>query len=197
MGANSDFVSWYDNPRTRQQQNSSETQQGKTTAGSDAKDGSDNVQVTDPSTVNSQTSVFSKVAKTFTQLFSKGETGLGRTQTRSGWTTTGELGILRQEQDAQYEFMEELEMKIEGLGKEVEQQKSLVRAYEAKARQSEQYLQHCMHWITMAQVFGDVPVAKDRMNWKPGRDAALVGAGEDEDEDEDHGARDDGLCGFA
>jgi hypothetical protein len=42
-----------------------------------------------------------------------------------------------------------------------------------------------MHWITMAQVFGDVPVAKDRMNWKSGRDAALVGASEDEDEDED------------
>ncbi|RFU77206.1 hypothetical protein TARUN_4987 [Trichoderma arundinaceum] len=183
MGAHADFVSWYDNPRTRQQQDSSETPQATTTD----PQGSGGAPATDPSTLNLQTTVFNKVAKAFTQLFSKDETRSGRGETRIGWTTTGELSVLRQEQDAQYEFLEELELKIEELKKAVEQQKSLAKAYEAKMERNEQYLQHCMHWITMAQVFGDVPVAKDRMNWKPGRDAALVGAGEDEDEDEDDG----------
>lgn len=184
MGANAEFVSWYD-PRHRQQQKFSANQQGKMASGSteNEKDNSgDPIQATDPSTVNLQTSVFNKVAKTFTELFSKDKSRFDRRQeTPVGWTTTGELSVLRAEQDAQYEFMEELEVKIEELKKEVEQQKALVKAYEAKVMQSEQYLQHCMHWITMVQVFGDVPVAKDRMNWKPGRDAALVGPDEDHD----------------
>ncbi|KAH6604557.1 hypothetical protein Trco_006264 [Trichoderma cornu-damae] len=186
MVANSEFVSWYDNPRTRQQQNSSssEPQQGEMPAVSDDKGGSGNSQVTDPNALNLRATVFNKVAKAFTELFSKDATRFDRAGTRTGWTTTGELGVLRQEQDAQYEFMEELELKIEELRKEVDLLKSLVKAYEAKMQRSDEYLQHCMHWITMAQVFGDVPVVKDRMNWKPGRDAALVGAGEDEDEDE-------------
>ncbi|KAM0261851.1 hypothetical protein ACHAQJ_002054 [Trichoderma viride] len=175
MSSNPEWVSWYDNPR---KQSSAETQEEKPGPDLDEKDAS----ITDPSVVNLQTGVFSKVAKTFTQLFSKDESHLTRGKTRIGWTTTGELGVLRQEQDAQYEFMEELELKIEQLNKEVDQLKSLVKAYEARMDRDEEHLQHCMHWITMAQVFGDVPVAKDRMNWKSGRDAALVGASEDEDE---------------
>lgn len=169
-----EYVSWYDNPRAREQEEAA-------AAGKDGNTGEP--QTTDPSTVNLQAGVYNKVAKAFSQLFTKNNNRLDRKHGRIGWTTTGELGVLRQEQDSQYEFMEELELKIEELKKEVDLQKALIRAYEVKMKQNEQYLQHCMHWITMAQVFGDVPVAKDRMNWKPGRDAALIGPDEDDDDE--------------
>ncbi|KAL6905086.1 hypothetical protein GGI43DRAFT_299779 [Trichoderma evansii] len=180
MSANSEWVSWYDKPQKRQ---SADTAEEKSSLGADEKDAS----ITDPNTVNLQSGVFNKVASTFTQLFGHKQSHLTRNQaqTRIGWTTTGELGVLRQEQDAQYEFMEELEQKIGDLKKEVEQLKDLVKVYEAKMERDSDLLQHCMHWITMAQVFGDVPVAKDRMRWKPGRDAALEGDSEDGNEHED------------
>ncbi|GFP57014.1 hypothetical protein ACSS6W_004434 [Trichoderma asperelloides] len=186
MSANSEWVSWYDKPHKRQ---SAAAAEEASTLGVDEKDAS----ITDPSTVNLQSGVFNKVASTFTQLFSDKQSHLTRSQTRTrlGWTTTGELGVLRQEQDAQYEFMEELEHKIEDLKKEVKQLKGLIKAYEAKMERNDGLLQHCMHWITMAQVFGDVPVAKDRMGWKPGRDAALEGSSsEDGSEDGDEGDND-------
>jgi hypothetical protein len=180
MSANSEWPSWYDKP---QKQQSTDTAEQKSSLDPDEKDAS----ITDPSTINLQSGVFNKVASTFTQLFSHKQSHLTRNQvqTKIGWTTTGELGVLRQEQDAQYEFMEELEHKIEDLKTEVGVLKDLVKAYEAKMERDNDLLQHCMHWITMAQVFGDVPVARDRMRWKPGRDAALEGASEDSSENED------------
>lgn len=186
MSANSEWVSWYDKPHKRQ---SADTAEEKLVLGADEKDAS----ITEPSTVNLRSGIFNKVASTFTPLFSHKQSHLTRnqTQTRIGWTTTGELGVLRQEQDAQYEFMEELEQKIEGLQKEVEQLKGLIKAYEAKMERGDNLLQHCMHWITMAQVFGDVPVAKDRMRWKPGRDAALEG-GSDNGSDNGSDVEDEG-----
>lgn len=179
MSVNSEWVSWYEKP---QKQESTDTGEQKSPLGADEKDAS----ITDPSNVNVQSGVFNKVASTFTQLFSHKESHLTRnqTKTRIGWTTTGELGVLRQEQDAQYEFMEELEQKIKDLTKEVGVLKDLVKTYEAKMEHDNDLLQHCMHWITMVQVFGDVPVARDRMRWKPGRDAALVGGSEDGSEED-------------
>lgn len=180
MSCNSEWASWYEKPHKQQ---SADTAEQKSTLGPDEKDAS----ITDPSTANLQSGVFNKVASTFTQLFGHKQSHLTRNQapTRIGWTTTGELGVLRQEQDAQYEFMEELEHKIEDLKKEVGLLKGLVKAYEAKMERDNDLLQHCMHWITMAQVFGDVPVARDRMRWKPGRDAALEGGSDNDNEDED------------
>ncbi|PON28152.1 hypothetical protein TGAM01_v202646 [Trichoderma gamsii] len=178
MSANEEWVSWYEKPQTQQ---STDTGEQKSSLGTDEKD----APITDPGNVDVQSGVFNKVANTFTQLFSNKQCHLTRNQTRTkiGWTTTGELGVLRQEQDAQYEFMEELEQKIKDLNKEVGVLKDLVKAYEAKMERDNDLLQHCMHWITMVQVFGDVPVARDRMRWKPGRDAALVGGSEDGSED--------------
>ncbi|KAL7949413.1 hypothetical protein V8C42DRAFT_211678 [Trichoderma barbatum] len=185
MAGGTESESWYDNSykkkKKKQKKGSSATQQGKMTPVSteNEKDFDDNVEVTDSSTVNLQANVFTKVAKTFTLLFSMDTNRYDRRpEAPGGWTTTGELGLLRSEQDAQYEFMEELELKIEELKMEVEQQKRLIKAYETRVNQRDEYLQHCMHWITMAQTFGDVPVAKDRMNWKAGRDTALVGPDE-------------------
>ncbi|UKZ75035.1 hypothetical protein TrVFT333_002707 [Trichoderma virens FT-333] len=184
MGGDSKSVSWYDN--SYKKKGSSANQQGNMTPTSteNEKDSDENIQVTDPSTVNLKANVFNKVAKTFTLLFNKDSDRYDRRpETPAGWTTTGELGALRAEQDAQYELMEEFELKIEELKKEVAQQKLLIKAYETRANQNEEYLQHCMHWISMAQIFGDVPVARDRMNWTPGRDSALVGGDEIEEED--------------
>ncbi|KAL7901541.1 hypothetical protein HDV63DRAFT_410925 [Trichoderma sp. SZMC 28014] len=176
MSVNSEWVSWYEKPQKQQS-----TDTGEQKPGGDEKDAS----ITDPSNVDVQSGVFNKVANTFSQLFGHKQCHLTRnqTKTRIGWTTTGELGVLRQEQDAQYEFMEELEHKIKDLTKEVGVLKDLVKAYEAKMERDNDLLQHCMHWITMVQVFGDVPVARDRMRWRPGRDAALVGGSEDGSED--------------
>ncbi|KAL7926062.1 hypothetical protein ACQKWADRAFT_281668 [Trichoderma austrokoningii] len=180
-GAHSEWVSWYEKPDKQESDKAAE--QKFTLVGDDEKD---NVPITDPSTVNSQSGVFNKVASTFTRLFRHEQSHLTRNQvqTRIGWTTTGELGVLRQEQDAQYEFMEELEQKLEGLKAEVGLLKGLVKAYEAKMEHDNDLLQHCMHWITMAQVFGDVPVARHRIRWKPGRDAALQGGGSDNEDEE-------------
>lgn len=180
MSANSEWASWYDKPEKPKPADPAE-QRPTTLGADDEKDAS----ITDPSSVNVQSGVFNKVAGTFTQLFSHNKPShLTRNQaaTRIGWTTTGELGVLRQEQDAQYEFMEELERKIEDLARDVGLLRDLVKAYEARMEHDNDLLQHCMHWITMAQVFGDVPVARDRMRWKPGRDAALQGGSENENE---------------
>ncbi|KAL7959484.1 hypothetical protein V8C34DRAFT_113014 [Trichoderma compactum] len=191
MGGDAKSVSWHDNSyKKKQKTGSSAKQQGKTTPTSteNEKSPDESAEATDPSTVNLKANVFTKVANTFTLLFNKDSDRYDRRpETPVGWTTTGELGCLRAEQDAQYELMEELESKIEQLKKEVEQQKLLVKAYETRVGQNEEYLQHCMHWISMAQIFGDVPVSKERMNWRAGRDAALVGPAEDEDGDDDVG----------
>ncbi|PNP57623.1 hypothetical protein THARTR1_02621 [Trichoderma harzianum] len=203
MGGDSKSVSWHDNSYKKQQKTGScANQQGKMTPTSPEaeKHSSDESteEATDASTVNLKANVFTKVANTFTLLFNKDSTRYDRRpETPVGWTTTGELGCLRAEQDAQYELMEELECKIEQLKKEVEQQKLLIKAYETRVGQNEEYLQHCMHWISMAQIFGDVPVSKERMNWRAGRDAALVGPAEDDDDDDDDGndGGDDGEDG--
>ncbi|KAK4068813.1 uncharacterized protein Triagg1_7173 [Trichoderma aggressivum f. europaeum] len=195
MGGESKAVSWHDNSyKKKQKTGSSANQQGKTTPTSTENENNsdENAEITDPSTVNLKANVFTKVANTFTLLFNKDSSRYDRRpEAPVGWTTTGELGCLRAEQDAQYELMEELESKIEQLKKEVEQQKVLIKAYETRVGQNEEYLQHCMHWISMAQIFGDVPVSKERMNWKAGRDAALVGPAEDGDDDDDDGDDDD------
>ncbi|KAL6829031.1 hypothetical protein J3E69DRAFT_364660 [Trichoderma sp. SZMC 28015] len=193
MGGDSQSVSWHDNSyKKEKKKGSSANQQGRMTPSSPEieQNSNESTEVTDPSTVNLKANVFTKVANTFTLLFNKETSRYDRRpETPAGWTTTGELGCLRAEQDAQYELMEELELKIEDLKKEVDQQKLLIKAYETRVNQNEELLQHCMHWISMAQIFGDVPVSKERMNWKAGRDAALVGpAGEDDSDD----AGDDG-----
>lgn len=191
MGGDSKAVSWQDNSyKKEKKKGSSSNQQGRMTPSSpETEQNSDeHVEVTDPSTVNLKANVFTKDANTFTLLFDKDTSRYDRhPETRAGWTTTGELGCLRAEQDAQYELMEELELKIEDLKKEVDQQKLLIKAYETRVNQNEELLQHCMHWISMAQIFGDVPVSKERMNWKAGRDAALVGPAGEDDSDDDAG----------
>ncbi|KAM0465899.1 hypothetical protein ACHAPV_000847 [Trichoderma viride] len=55
--------------------------------------------ITDPDTVNLQSSVFHNLPSTFTQHFSHKKSHLRHNQakTRIGWTATGELGVLRQE----------------------------------------------------------------------------------------------------
>ncbi|KKP00167.1 hypothetical protein THAR02_07720 [Trichoderma harzianum] len=191
MGSDSKAVSWQDNSyKNEKKKGSSTNQQGRMTPSSPEieQNSDETTEVTDASTVNLKANVFTKVANTFTMLFNK-ETNRydRRPETPVGWTTTGELGCLRAEQDAQYELMEELELKIEDLKKEVDQQKLLIKAYETRVNQNEELLQHCMHWISMAQIFGDVPVSKERMNWKAGRDAALVGPTGEDDSDGDAG----------
>ncbi|KAJ4863253.1 hypothetical protein T069G_04207 [Trichoderma breve] len=199
MGSDSKAVSWQDNSyKKEQKKGSSANQQGRMTPSSPEieQNSNESTEATDPSTVNLKANVFTKVANTFTLLFNKDTSRYDRRpETPAGWTTTGELGCLRAEQDAQYELMEELELKIEDLKKEVDQQKLLIKAYETRVSQNEELLQHCMHWISMAQIFGDVPVSKERMNWKAGRDAALVGpAGEDDEDgdDDDSGGDENG-----
>ncbi|TFB07470.1 hypothetical protein CCMA1212_001190 [Trichoderma ghanense] len=180
MSTGNKHVLWYD-PTTKEEMKArrpSAYQIGKgNTAGAD--DGTQGM--TDPDTVNFKTTVFNKVAKSFSALFSDhADRYERRKDCPVSWTTAGQIGWLREEQDSQYMLMEELELKIEELKKELAQQQELIKAYEVKVAQNEEYLQFCMHWITMAQVFGDVPVAKDRMKWKSGR----VVLEEDKDEGE-------------
>ncbi|PTB68524.1 hypothetical protein BBK36DRAFT_1112101 [Trichoderma citrinoviride] len=186
--AGNQYVTWYD-PTTKEElkaRRATTFQRGKGKGKGKASDADDGMQgMTDPDTVNFKTTVFNKVAKSFSALFSDhADRYERRKEAPVGWTTAGELGWLREEQDSQYMLMEELELKIEELKKELTQQQELVKAYEVKVAQHEEYLQYCMHWITMAQVFGDVPVAKERMKWKSGLAAFEEDKGEDKDEDE-------------
>ncbi|KAL7814444.1 hypothetical protein V8C26DRAFT_436128 [Trichoderma gracile] len=174
-------VFWYD-PTTKEELKAQRPTAYETGKGN-ASDGAQGM--TDPDTVNFKTTVFNKVAKSFSALFGDhADRYERRKDCPVGWTTGGQIGWLREEQDSQYHLMEELELKIEELRKEVTQQQELIKAYEVKVAQNEEYLQYCMHWITMAQVFGDVPVAKDRMMWKSGRVVFEEDNDEDNDEDE-------------
>ncbi|KAL6864079.1 hypothetical protein J3F83DRAFT_767072 [Trichoderma novae-zelandiae] len=180
MSVSNEYVTWYD-PTTKEElkaRRATASRKGKGKM-ADADDGPQGT--TDPDTVSFKTTVFNKVAKSFSALFSDHWNRYERRKEAPvGWTTAGELGYLREEQDSQYMLMEELELRIEELKRDLAQQQELVKAYEVKVARHEEYLQYCMHWITMAQVFGDVPVAKDRMKWK-----SAVAGSEDDDEDED------------
>lgn len=177
MSTGNKHVLWYD-PTTREELKAKRApayRTGKDNASSGTQG------TTDPDTVNFKTTVFNKVAKSFAALFGdQADRYERREDCPVGWTTGGQIGWLREEQDSQYQLIEELELKIEELTKEVGRQRELLGAYETKVAQNEEYLQFCMHWITMAQVFGDVPVAREHMKWNSGR----VVLEEDEDGDQ-------------
>ncbi|KAM0521275.1 hypothetical protein ACHAPE_002752 [Trichoderma viride] len=90
-------MSWYKKP---QRQQSADTAEQKSALGKDEKDAS----ITDPSTVKLQSGVFKTVTRICMQLCSHKRSHLTQNQAeaRVGRTTVGELGVLHQEQDAQY-----------------------------------------------------------------------------------------------